>query len=199
LINDYRSFVFTYPIATLSQNGSSDTPFSESERESITNSYFLYLASLLPFYYEAEKITYEGIGQKKSYKWSKEDFKLLVRLLLQKWYYKDWDNFSFEERLKNGLTIENRTATALSLIKNSSKLKSSFFNSQEKCDKVIYPSTLNEQVIEEMNLQCFSESQLILLRSYLSDFIKGIPGSLIRFNDSFYESGSFLKKYFSWS
>ncbi len=148
---------------------------------------------MTPFFYENKTV----ISSKK-YKWTVGDYKELKVKLLQKWFYSEWDNWDGETRLRLGGKLEQNTQKVLESILASSKAKSSIWNKQKQIDAIVLSDDL-KMIIKKVMPEYQHEYQNDLFLKYTDDFIARLPTAFSKFDDNFYEVGSYLYKYFQWS
>lgn len=80
----------------------------------------------------------------------------------------------------------------------SSKANSSFWNKQKKIDAIVFSSDLM-MVIYKVMPSYRHQYQSDLFMKYTADFLKRLPTAFKKFNDNFYEVGTYLHRYFQWS
>ena len=127
-----------------------------------------------------------------------DDYKELKIKLLYRWFYSEWDNWDGETRLKLGLKLELNTKKVAKSIAVSSKANSTSWNRQKKIDDIVFSSELKSVIMKIMPLYKH-QYQTDLFLKYTDDFINTLPVAYKKFDDSFYEVGTYLYKYFRWS
>ena len=198
LINEWSEYFFTNYFHDYIEEWTSPSIISVEHEEELSNAFFCYFASLTPFFYENKTIISPEITKPKKYRWTKADYKELKVKLLYKWFYKEWDNWDGETRLKFGFKLELDTQKVVKSIAASSKANSSIWNRQEKIDAILFSRDL-KLLITGIKPSYQHQYQTDLFLKYISDFIMRLPAAYKKFDDSFYDVGTYLYKYFKWS
>jgi hypothetical protein len=198
LINIWIEHLFMNQFHDYIEDWLSPKTFSVEYESALKNSFFNYFASLIPFFYENKIIMSPELIKPKKYKWTTEDFKELKIKLLYKWFYKEWDNWDVETRLKYGYELDLKTKNVVEIIFASSKAKSKIWNRQRRIDEIVFSDVLKMEVKRIMPDYQYGFQKDLFLK-YTDDFITRLPDVFSKFDDNFYEVGSYLYKYFQWS
>jgi hypothetical protein len=198
LISEWSEHLFTNYFHDYIEEWTSANIISVEHEEELANAFFSYFASLTPFFYENKTIISPEIIQPRKYRWTKDDYKELKVKLLYKWFYSGWDNWDGETRIRYGFKLETDIQKVVKLIAASSKANSSIWNKQKKIDAIVFSSDLMT-VIHRIMPSYQHQYQTDLFLKYTTDFIRRLPSAFKKFDDNFYEVGTFLQKYFQWS
>lgn len=196
--SEWSKCLFTNYFHDYIEEWTSPNIISIEHEEELSNAFFGYFASLTPIFYENKTIISPEIIKPKKYRWTENDYEELKVKLLYKWFYSEWDNWNSETRLKHGYKLELDTQKVVKLIAAASKANSSIWNKQKKIDSIFFSSDLMTEIHKAMpSYQHQYQADLFL--KYTADFIKRLPSAFKRFDDNFYEVGTYLHKYFQWS
>lgn len=198
LINKWIEHLFTNNFQDFIEEWISPKTISVEHEEELANAFFNYFASLIPFFYENKTVVSPEIVKPKKYKWTADDYEKLKVKILHKWFYSEWDNWDGETRLELGYKLELNTQKVMRTISASSKAKSSIWNKQKKVEAIIFSDDL-KMVIKKAVPNYQHEYQNDLFLEYTDVFIMRLPAAFTKFDDNFYEVGSYLNKYFHWS
>ncbi len=198
LISEWAEYLFTNYFHDHIEEWISPNIITLEHEKELANTFFKYFASLTPFYYENKKIISPNFMKAQKYKWTADDYKELKLKLIQKWFYNEWDNWDGETKLKLGFKIEMDAQNVLKSIATSSKIKTSVWNKDKKIEKILYSDNLRSQINNVMP-SYKHQYQTDLFLKYTDDFVKRLPSAFNRFDDNFYEVGSYLYKFFQWS
>lgn len=171
---------------------------SVEDEETLSNAFFKYFASLTPFFYENKKIISPDVIKPRKYIWTNDDYKELKVKLLQRWFYSEWDNIDGETKLKIGADLILKTQKVVKSIAASSKANSKAWNKQKKIDEIVFPEELILTVNGVMPLY-EHQHQRDLFLYYVSEFVNRLPSVYKKFDNNFYEVGTYLYKFFQWS
>lgn len=198
IINDWSEYLFTNHFHDFIDEWILPSTISVENEEHLANAFFNYFASLTPFFYEHKTIISPEINKLKKYKWTTEDYKELKIKLLHKWFYSEWDNWDGETKLKLGYKLEMNTKKVVKSIAASSKANSSIWNREKKIDTIVFSNDL-QTVINKIMPSHQHQYQVDLFLKYSNDFIGTLPAAFKKFDDNFYEVGTYLYKNFQWS
>lgn len=200
LINKWTEHLLTNYFHDFIEEWISTSTISVEHEEELANAFFNYFASLTPFFYENKTIISPELIKPKKYKWTAEDYKELKIKLLYTWFYSEWDNWDGETKLKLGYKLELNTQKVVKSIAASSKANSSIWNKQKKIDAIIFSNRNNLKTVINKAMPAYQHQyQADLFLKYTDDFIRRLPNTYIKFDDRFYEVGTYLYKYFQWS
>lgn len=197
LINEWTEYLFSNYFHDHIEEWTSLNIISIEQQEELSNAFFGYFASLTPFFFESKTVISPEIIRPKKYKWTADDYKELKLKLIYNWFYNEWDNWDGETRLKNGFKLESDTQKVVKLIAASSKTNASIWNKQKKIDTIVFSDNLMSTILNAMP-SYKHQYQADLFKKYAEDFVKGLPTAFKKFDDNFYEVGTYLYKYFQW-
>lgn len=198
LIKEWSEHLFTNYFHDYIEEWISPNIISVEHEKELSNAFFGYFASLTPFFYENKTIISPEIIKPQKYRWTTDDYKELKVKLLEKWFYNEWDNSDGETRLKHGYKMKLDTQKVVKSIAASSKANVSIWNKQKKIDAIVFSNNLMT-VIKKVIPTYQHEHQAHLFLKYSEDFVRRLPSAFKKFDDNFYEVGTYLHKYFQWS
>ena len=198
LIDQWATCLFTNQFHDFIDEWFSPSIISVENEEDLANEFFCCLVSLTPFFYENKSVISPDIVKPKKYIWTEDDYKRLKFKLIYKWFYGEWDNWDGETRLKHGYALESNIKKVTEAIEVSSKANNTLWNKQKKIDDIFFSNRLRSVVMKIMPLYKH-QYQADLFLKYTDDFISRLPAAFKQFDDSFYEAGTYLNKYFRWS
>jgi hypothetical protein len=193
LIDKWCDHLFTNYFHDFIEEWISQKTISIENEEKIVNAFFDYLVCLTPFFYENKTIISSDVKPKK-YKWTTDDFKQLKIKLLERWFFSDASQQEMVTMFKKGLRMEQ----TVKQISACSKAKKTIWKRHEKINNIVSPSSLITVVhAAKPNYDHHVQTDLFLM--YTSDFITRLPTIFKAFDDNYYETGTYLYKFFQWS
>src|SRR5690606_8972475 len=159
-------------------------------------SFFNYIISLVPFYYDNIVIVPPNSNQSIKYKWSDDEFLLLKKKVIEERYKEYW-NQKLVDNIELSQKIDEESLSSLKILNLSSRVKRTYFWKSQKIKKILSTEGVYNVVINACPTYKYQYQKDVFLK-WTKEFINTIPEAFDIYDSNFYQVGTYLQGYFKW-